>query len=358
MTRWHLRTGPVIRTSARVFALLTVLTGFVAGLSLNQGTARAQAAAFAVGDTVVVNTDLLNLREEPSLDAYILHIFNEGNIMTVTGAPTEADGYTWYPVDAWVKGTESGWVAGEFLRALTAEDSDNENPVGFPALSSVRVDTDVLNVRSGPGFHYPTERQLTQGRILVIEGGPITADGFSWYAIVLPDQSTPGWVAGEYLTLVSEDGTNLNFTKGAEVVVDTDFLNLRAGAGLSKTVLDVFASGTALVVSNGPMTADGYDWYEVETLDGDLGWVAGAYLAIAADAGGYDGFAIGETAVVDTVALNFRTGPGLDYDVALVIAGGTEVVIVDGPVSADGYHWYKLEMENGDIGWSIGEGLA
>jgi uncharacterized protein YgiM (DUF1202 family) len=110
---------------------------------------------------------------------------------------------------------------------------------------------------------------------------------------------------------------------------------------------------------SGPLAADGYSWYSVETGDGTTGWVAGEYLAVATSGGGsYTGFDIGDSAVVDTPRLNFRAGPGLDYDVIEVITGGASVVITDGPVSADGYHWYELELENGDTGWSIGEGLA
>ena len=68
-------------------------------------------------------------------------------------------------------------------------------------------------------------------------------------------------------------------------------------------------------------------------------------------------FAIGSTATVDAPRLNCRVGPGLSYAVDHVMLGGEQVVVLDGPVAADGYHWYQLEMENGDIAWAIGEGL-
>ena len=53
------------------------------------------------------------------------------------------------------------------------------------------------------------------------------------------------------------------FAAGDSVVVDTDALNLRTGAGLSHAVTDVLVDGEALVVLDGPRSADGYSWYKV-----------------------------------------------------------------------------------------------
>ena len=222
------------------------------------------------------------------------------------------------------------------------------------------VDTDFLNLRGGPSLDDIVVYILEQGEIVELTGTPVETDGYTWYPVLAIGYGLYGWVAGEYLALAdSGSGSSGEFTDGDAVVVATDFLNLRADASLSASVEDVLAEGEALTILSGPLAADGYSWYSVETGDGTTGWVAGEYLAVATSGGGsYTGFDIGDSAVVDTPRLNFRAGPGLDYDVIEVITGGASVVITDGPVSADGYHWYELELENGDTGWSIGEGLA
>lgn len=221
------------------------------------------------------------------------------------------------------------------------------------------VDTDFLNLRDGPSLDAAVLYVLEQGDTVDLTGTPVEADGYTWYPVtVVDDESLYGWVAGEYLILPGDGGSSDEFTDGDAVIVATDFLNLRSDAGLSSSVEAVLANGEALTILSGPLSADGYGWYSVRTADGTTGWVAGEYLALAASGGGsYTGFDIGDTAIVDTPRLNLRTGPGLDYYAGEVITGDTRVVIIDGPVSADGYHWYELRLENGDTGWSIGEGL-
>jgi uncharacterized protein YgiM (DUF1202 family) len=342
---------------ARFFAVL-LLTGLSLGVIAGSGTP-ARAAAFNPGDTVAVDTDLLNFREEPSLSSFTLGIFNQGDTMTVIGAPVRADGYTWYPVDAWIKGPMSGWVAGEYL-VFANEQSDWSR--GFGVGDVVLVDTPRLNCRTGPGLNYAVDRIMESGEVMTVINGPVAAAGYHWFRLAM-DSGDIAWAIGEGLAPTggaTDPGDDSAFPKGAEVIVNTDLLNLRSGAGLSKSVIMTLPYGTWLIVSNGPMAADGYNWFEVEIRNGDLGWVAGAFLAYSTD-GGDDGwipyFAVGDTAVIDTPRLNCRTGPGLSYPVDHVMNGGEEVTVLDGPIAANGYHWYQLEMANGDIAWAIGEGL-
>jgi uncharacterized protein YgiM (DUF1202 family) len=145
------------------------------------------------------------------------------------------------------------------------------------------------------------------------------------------------------------------FAKGEGVLVNTDALNLRIGAGLSETVIDVLPSGTALIVSNGPMATDSYNWYEVETVDGRLGWVAGAFLVLASAP---SIFPIRTPVRVDTVLLNVRMEPSLSARVVDRIGFGTVGEVSRAPIDADGYTWYRLRIANAADGWVAGEHLA
>jgi len=55
----------------------------------------------------------LNLRSGPSVTARVLAVVPDGTVFTVTGGPTDADGYRWYPVSNPSLG--SGFCAGAFL---------------------------------------------------------------------------------------------------------------------------------------------------------------------------------------------------------------------------------------------------
>lgn len=60
--------------------------------------------------------------------------------------------------------------------------------------------------------------------------------------------------------------------------------------------------------------------------------------------------------VVTQIPLNIRTEPSLAANVALVLQPGTEVLVVDGPVVADGISWWQVRALNIE-GWCAGEYL-
>jgi hypothetical protein len=49
--------------------------------------------------------------------------------------------------------------------------------------------------------------------------------------------------------------------------------------------------------------------------------------------------------------LRARAGPGVNQPIAARIPEGSEVVLLEGPVEADGYTWWRIEAEAG-TGWS------
>jgi len=51
-----------------------------------------------------------------------------------------------------------------------------------------------------------------------------------------------------------------------------DLLRVRSGPGLSFPVLFGLANGTLVTLREGPVAADGYNWWRVETADGRTGW--------------------------------------------------------------------------------------
>ena len=56
-------------------------------------------------------------------------------------------------------------------------------------------------------------------------------------------------------------------------------------------------------------------------------------------------------------ALSYRSGPGLNYARLTIVKDGTILEVLEGPEEADGYTWWRLEDEDGFIGWAADDWL-
>ena len=65
---------------------------------------------------------------------------------------------------------------------------------------------------------------------------------------------------------------------GQWLVVDDVNVKLRSGAGTGYTTLGTFSSGDWVMIQDGPVSADGYVWYQVWS-DYGIGWVAAEFIA-------------------------------------------------------------------------------
>lgn len=75
-----------------------------------------------------------------------------------------------------------------------------------------------------------------------------------------------------------------------------------------------------------------------------------------------DGLAVGQFAFVrddveDGLALREQPGTAVDVPVQVYLKAGTQVLVVDGPVDADGYTWWLVRAAN-QQGWCAGEFLV
>jgi uncharacterized protein YgiM (DUF1202 family) len=200
----------------------------------------------------------LNLREDADLDAGVAATLLNGDAATILDGPVTADGYSWYQVET---DAGTGWVVEGFLGSAI-----------FATGDAATVDTDALNLRDAASLDGGVVAVLETGATVSVLDGRAEVDGYVWYEVEA-DAGT-GWVAGSFLSPASDP------IVGAELVVVTDVLNLRDGAGLDAEIVATLVTGDAVTVVGGPESADGYTWYQVETGAG-TGWVAGAFLAAA-----------------------------------------------------------------------------
>ncbi|MCO6449680.1 MAG: hypothetical protein J5I90_02715, partial [Caldilineales bacterium] len=49
----------------------------------------------------------------------------------------------------------------------------------------------------------------------------------------------------------------------------------------------------------------------------------------------------------------FRSGPGTEYITVVILKDGDQLVVVGGPEQSDGFTWWRLQAQDGKIGWTI-----
>lgn len=336
------RRGPPL--GLRSLALLVLVASLAAGAAAMAVGSRSVAAAdFSIGDTAIVDSDELNLRAEPTLDGEVVAVLTAGTVGLVTDGPVAAADFNWYQLE--LDDGTVGWAAGDFMSLLGAIDP------GLTPGSAAVVAVGPLNLRADASLAADTVTTMDAGTVVTVVSGPVTADDLPWYELDAGELGA-GWSVGGFLAPTDEAAAPAGFAIGLPVTVDADGLNLRDDASLAGGIVDVLPLGTRGTVLDGPVSADGYDWYQLETELG-AGWSAGDFLVDPASL-----IAVGDSVQVVDGDLNLRADATLDAEVLTVLPDGTELAVTDGPVAADGYTWFAVSSAEFGDGWVAGQFLA
>ena len=134
-----------------------------------------------------------------------------------------------------------------------------------------------LNLRSSPRYLLDGSnviRALNEGTVVRIIGGPVMADGFTWWQV--KENKQRGWLAiGDWLRPIDSGGIR----PGATVTVSNTGgagLRLRQLPGINSPQIANLPDGTILNLISGPYYFDGYLWWAVRT-NSQVGFCAVAY---------------------------------------------------------------------------------
>jgi N-acetylmuramoyl-L-alanine amidase len=187
--------------------------------------------------TAIIDVDLLNIRQSPSISGAILGRLAKGTTVAITDVKAG-----WYKIN--FKNT-IGWIAGDYVKSVNAE-------------QEAKVTADILNIRSEPTTSSAILGKLVKDSVVTIIG-----EREDWKQIVT-ERGTKGWIAGWFLTTEKEEILNVPSIK-----VINNGTNIRAGASTRTNVVLRANAGDefAIVSKHG-------DWYEISIGENETAFIA------------------------------------------------------------------------------------
>ncbi len=149
--------------------------------------------------------------------------------------------------------------------------------------------------------------------------------------------------------------------QAARIIARTG-LNIRETPAANARRLGNFPPNAVVVVTEGPVEADGYIWWHVDDRYGRAGWVAGsdgADIWLTGNLGDKRPVnrpvRLGDEVMITTSYgrhLSIRYEPGIRGLLKKRVKGGVTLQVIDGPVILDGVRWWKVKRADGLTGWA------
>lgn len=163
-------------------------------------------------------------------------------------------------------------------------------------------------------------------------------------------------------TSTPEPGTAIAVGQPARIVAPYG-LNLRTDTSANAQLITQLGSGQRVTVVEGPVNAEGFTWWKIEDSAGNSGWGVdgdGENTWISPNVGNTQPVnrspRVNERVRVTMpgdLQLTIRSLPGTDAPVLIRVDSGTEFSVVDGPRNANGYTWFRIRSDDGNIaGWA------
>ena len=127
----------------------------------------------------------------------------------------------------------------------------------------------------------------------------------------------------------------------------TEYVNFRSGPGTNYSSQGIIASGTTITVTD----TSNSEWYAVRLSNGSTGYIYAEYISMSTGGSTSNGE---ERSAKTTEYVNFRSGPGTNYNSKGVIALCTTVTVTD----TSNAQWYAVRLSNGSTGYIFAEYIS
>lgn len=287
-----------------------------------------------------------------------------------------------------------GFAADEGAVQVTRTETPQLQPNAIPGQEFTLANNDAAFFPSGyNAIERPdSDSDLTFLRLLIQPEGQL-ANGLASVTTIQPD------TAGETADVPADEGDGLGI--GAIVALTEDGVRIRADATTGSEIIDSFPAGTQFELTDGPVEGEDFTWYAVQGI-GDLsdiqGWLVTDFMDVIepapadaqqpadevdettpeaeeeatevaeepeatatpeeAEAEPPADIAVGATVATTEDNVRIRDEGNLAGEIINAYPAGTEFEVVDGPVEADDFTWYQVEVvETGETGWTVVEFL-
>lgn len=197
------------------------------------------------------------------------------------------------------------------------------------------INTDYVNIRSGPATTYEVLGQLSQGSQV-----EITDSRNGWYQV--KNSQLSGWVRNDLIDLQKE----------YSLVVTGNGVNLRSGPGTTYAPVGYANKGQTLTL----LSTTG-DWYQIKTADGLVAYISAAWAekkeaktTPPSNSNQPETPAV-TTSQVEVVSgtVNLRSGPGSSYEKIGSVAAGDILAVL----GKEG-DWYEIKKADGSTAYIAG----
>jgi uncharacterized protein YgiM (DUF1202 family) len=243
----------------------------VAAVALSPALGLVSPAAARSTDSLIVNSAGARLRSGAGTGYAVVASLAKGTEVRFLADGGTANGYKWYKVMVLSSGKQ-GYMATSLLSA--PGEGPTTGPFAIGQAFWVKVAN--ANMRSGASTSAGVIKILPQGSQGVVQAGPVAANGYTWYQVVVG--SSTGWLAT--VTMGAAPG---NPGIPYNVTVRSGPVNVRQYPTLSASVVATVQTGhKGWLTQRTFVNADGHQWAEV-TFDSAReihGYVSMAYIDI------------------------------------------------------------------------------
>ena len=326
-------------TGKKILSILLTLTLVFSVLSI-----AAMAAETPVkGGSGYINDDYVNLRQGAGTNYSVITMMMKNTKVIFEEA--EPVNSSWYKITEQTT-KKTGYVYKDYVEA---EASQNQNTEPVSGSTTGYVNTDYVNLRKGAGTGNSVIVCMREKTAFTLVSETPTNN---WYNVKLSDGTT-GWVIGDYITLKKPSGDNTDPQpdgKASTGYVNTDYVNLRNGAGTGNSVIVCMREKTTFTLLNETPTNK---WYNVKLSDGTTGWVYQDYVTIEKVSEEDPAPKPGDKASTGYLTedyVNLRKGAGTGNAVIVCMRKNTTFTLVSEKPTGD---WYNVKLSDGTTGWVI-----